>query len=386
MNIAIIVGAGKGKRMNSKVNKILLSLVDKPIICHTIEKFENCAEIDSIILVVNKDNLQEMERIVEYNCYEKVIKVIEGGEKRQDSVYNAIREANHARPNDIILVHNAANPIVSEETIKKVIKAAKDFGAAAVAIKARDTIKQTDEDNFVDITLEREKLWCMQTPQAIKYGLAVKAFIKAYNDEFYGTDDVSLVERLGNKVKIIESNIDNIKITTKEDIEFANSLFSKARVGLGQDSHRFSKKGRPLILGGVLIGNEQGLEANSDGDVILHALCNALSQAIGGKSLGYYADPMFEKGIKDSKEYLKKILMLVRNDSYIVNNVGIMVEAKKPRLENYEEQIKENIADLINIKKENVGLAVTSGEELTDFGKGLGIQCFAVTSLTKKQD
>src|SRR3989338_3043631 len=268
MNIAIIVGAGKGKRMNSKVSKILLSLAEKPVICCTIEKFENCAEIDSIILVVDKDNLKEVERLVEYNCYEKVIKIVEGGEKRQDSVYNAIKEGNHARPDDIILIHNAANPLVAEETIKEVIKAAKEFGAAAAAVKAKDTIKEIDDNNFVSRTLEREKLWCMQTPQAMKYGLAARAFIKAYNDGFYGTDDASLVERLGHKVKIIESNADNIKITTKDDLEFANSLFSRERVGLGQDSHRFSRKERSLILGGVLIENEQGLEANSDGDVV----------------------------------------------------------------------------------------------------------------------
>ena len=383
MNIAIIVGAGKGKRMNSKVSKILLSLAEKPVICRTIEKFENCAEIDSIILVVNRDNLKEIERLVEYNCYEKVIKIVEGGEKRQDSVYNAIKEGNHARPDDIILIHNAANPLVAEETIKEVIKAAKEFGAAVAAVKAKDTIKEADDGNFVNRTLEREKIWCMQTPQAMKYGLAVRAFIKAYNDNFYGTDDVSLVERLGHKVKIIESNADNIKLTTKEDMGFANSLFSRERVGLGQDSHRFSRKEKRLILGGVLIENEQGLEANSDGDVVLHALCNALSQSIGGKSLGYYADPMFKDGIKDSRKYLMKIIEMIEKDDYSINNIGIMIEAKKPRLERYEEKIKESIANMVGIDKERVGLTATSGEELTDFGKGLGIQVFAIASVVK---
>jgi len=383
MNTAIIVGAGKGKRMGSKINKILLTLSGKPIICYTIEKFEDCAGIGQIILVVNKEDLNDIDELVKKYSYTKIIKIVEGGEHRQDSVYNGIRAIKDGKREDIIVVHNAANPFVSKKTISEAIENAMEFGAAAVAFKAKDTIKKVNRYGFVDKTLNREELWQMQTPQAIEYSLAVRAFVNAYNDNFYGTDDVSLVERIGHRIKIIESNIDNIKITNTDDMDFSNTLFSNSRVGLGQDSHRFANDEKLLFLGGVLIENENGLEANSDGDVVLHALCNALSQAVGGRSLGYYADSLFKKGVIDSKEYLKVFLKMVGDNEYKINNAGIMIEAKKPRLENYEEKIKESIANLIGVEKEKVGLAATSGEELSDFGRGLGIQCFAIVSLTK---
>ena len=223
----------------------------------------------------------------------------------------------------------------------------------------------------------------MQTPQAIKYSIAIEAFRKAYQDNYYGTDDVSLVERLGKKVKIITSNTDNIKITAKDDLEFAKTLKKSCLIGLGQDSHRFIGKNKPLILGGVLIENEQGLDANSDGDVILHALFNAITQSIGKKSIGHYADPMLKKGITDSKEYLKLALSMLNEEDYKINNMGIMIEAKKPRLTSHEEKIKDSLANLLKIDRSKIGITATSGEELTDFGKGLGIQVFAVATITK---
>ena len=387
MNHAIIVGAGKGERMQSKVNKILLSLEEKPIICHTIKKFEDSELIDNIILVINKDDEQEIKNLIKkYNL--KIKNIVFGGEKRQDSVYNGIKAIENTNNDDIILIHNAANPFVDEKTIKEVIKETKIHGAAVAAIKAKDTIKKVDEDNFVIETLERKKLWQMQTPQAMKYDLAVKAFEQAYKDNFYATDDVALIERLGKKVKIVETNKENIKITTPEDLVIAEKIKTGARVGLGLDSHRFeTEKEKPLILGGIEIPNEPGLKANSDGDVILHALFNALSQAIGGRSLGCYADKMcLQDGITDSKEYLKVILKKLEEKNQKINNIGIMMELKKPHLGEYHDKIKESIADLLNIKTEQIGLIFTSGEDLTDFGKGLGIQCYVIAAVSNSKD
>ncbi|MFC1704772.1 2-C-methyl-D-erythritol 4-phosphate cytidylyltransferase [Nanoarchaeota archaeon] len=381
MNIAIITAAGKGTRMNSKVNKILLTLRNKSIIEETIEVFEACDEIDSIIIVGNSDDIESLKEINEKNQYKKIKSIIEGGKERQDSVYNGIK-ATEANDEDILLIHNGANPFVDEKTILECIKQAKEHGAAVAALAAKDTIKEV-EDGFVAKTLDRKKLWQMQTPQAIQYGLAKQAFEKAYNDNFYGTDDVGLVEHMGKKVKIVECNEDNIKITTKTDLEQARLIINAAVVGIGQDSHKFTDENKPLILGGVEIPNEQGLEANSDGDVMLHALFNALSQAIGERSLGNYADSMCKDGIKDSKEYLNVILDLINKKNYKVNNVGFMIEAKKPRLGANEDKIKESIANLLNIQKEKVGITATSGEELTPFGQGKAIQVFSVASLIR---
>jgi len=160
---------------------------------------------------------------------------------------------------------------------------------------------------------------------------------------------------------------------------------SDIRVGIGQDSHAFVKKGsKKLILGGIEIPDEKGIEANSDGDVILHSLFNALSQAVGEKSLGFYAEPMFKKGITDSREFLKTAKKLVNDKGYKVNNIGIMFEGKKPRIDNYVDNMKKTIAKLLEIKEEQIGITATSGENLTSFGKGKGIQVFSIVSLIKK--
>lgn len=384
MNTTIIVGAGKGERMKSKVNKILLTLAEKPLIYNTIKTFEDSNLIDNIILVINKDDEREIKDLIKNYNFIKIKKIIEGGKERQDSVYNGIKAIEKADDEDIILIHNAANPFVSQETIKKIIEETKKHGAAVAAIKSEDTLKEVDEGNFVVKTFDRKKIWRMQTPQAMKYSLAVRAFEKAHQDDFYATDDVALVERLGEKVKIVETNKENIKITTPEDFVAAEKIKSGARVGLGMDSHRFDDKPKPLILGGFLIPNEQGLKANSDGDVILHALFNSLSQAIGMKSIGCYADKTcLEQGITDSKEYVKFIYNKVKTEGYELNNIGIMVEAKKPNLGPYHNKIKDSLSDLLKINKEQIGLTFTSGEGLTEFGKGLGMQCFCVVSLNK---
>lgn len=159
------------------------------------------------------------------------------------------------------------------------------------------------------------------------------------------------------------------------------------RIGIGHDSHKFSvSKDKKLILGGFIVPNETGLEANSDGDVILHALFNAISTAIGESSLGVYADKMCENGIIDGKEYLYLVLNKMKNKNLEINNVSISVEAMKPKLEKYNDEIKNSLSKILKIEKDKIGIAFTSGEGLTPFGKGKGMQCFAVVSLIKSEE
>jgi 2-C-methyl-D-erythritol 2,4-cyclodiphosphate synthase len=153
------------------------------------------------------------------------------------------------------------------------------------------------------------------------------------------------------------------------------------RVGFGHDSHRFSSD-KPLILGGVLFEGK-GLEGNSDCDVILHALCNALASSIGKGSLSTYADELCKKGIFDSKEYVKVANGYVKDAGYKVNNVAVSVETKNPKLEHKIPNMKKKISTLLNIDESAIGITATSGEELTPFGKGKGIQANAIVSICK---
>lgn len=162
------------------------------------------------------------------------------------------------------------------------------------------------------------------------------------------------------------------------------------RIGLGQDSHpvkkiRGTKNDNPLILGGVLISKEIKVIAESDGDILIHALCNALNTAIGYGSLSLYATKMCRRGIKDSKEYLKKAVSLIKEKGYRVNNVSIMVETGVIRLEEWKERISQSLAEILEVKKEDIGIAFTSGERLTSFGEGKGIQVLAVVLLSSQK-
>lgn len=158
------------------------------------------------------------------------------------------------------------------------------------------------------------------------------------------------------------------------------------RIGLGQDSHRFTgvSENKPLILGGVKIDEKGGLEANSDGDVILHSLCNSISSAIGGDSISTWADEMCSRGVKDSARYVEYIFNKMTAMEYSVVNISISVEAKKPVLEmEFKNQIKRRVASLLKIETGQVGLTFTSGEGLTAFGKGEGIQALTIVNIAK---
>ncbi len=388
MNFAIIVVAGKGKRMDKNTNKVFLQLLDKPMIYHTLKAFNDCSIIDEIIIAAQKNDFKKINEIKKHYNFNKIKNIVEGGAERQDSVYNGLISMKHAKNDDIIIIHNGSNPLVKENEIIECVNAAKKFGAAACCFRLKDTIKKVKND-FVEKTIDRQDIYQMQTPQAIKYSLFVEGFNHIKKNKIKVTDDVSVVESLGKKVKIIECSYENIKITTQDDLKIAegilmrrNNLSAGFRVGFGQDSHQFSgNKNKKLILGGYIITNEIGLEANSDGDIILHALFNAISQAIGERSLGFYADEMCKKGITDSKEYLKAILSKLSQKNMKINNIGIMIEAAKPKLEKHTDKIKNSLSKILKLDKENIGITYTSGEELTSFGQGKGMQCFVIVSI-----
>jgi len=159
------------------------------------------------------------------------------------------------------------------------------------------------------------------------------------------------------------------------------------RVGFGQDSHVFVHEmdDKPLILGGVIIPGGRGLQGNSDADVILHAVFNALTQAIGGRSIGYYCDSLcLQQGVTDSKEYLEIPLEMLKEKGYVINNLGISIEGKRPRIEPFVDQIRQSVACILQISVEQIGLNATSGEGLTPFGRGEGLQAFAIVSVVKQ--
>ena len=199
---AIIVGAGKGTRIGAEINKILLCLDDKPVLFHSIKPFQECDKVASIILVCNKNDIGIISEIKEKFSLNKVIRIVEGGKERQDSVYNGIKYLN-ANPDDIIIVHNAANPFTDKKLIEEIINETQKHGAAVCGFPSENTIKEADDELFVSKTIDRKKLFQIQTPQAAKFRIIKEAYQKAYSENFYSTDDSALIERAGYKVRIV---------------------------------------------------------------------------------------------------------------------------------------------------------------------------------------
>ena len=224
--IAIIPAAGSGTRLEGRIKKQFLPLKGKPIIIHTLQRFEHCADVDEIVVAVPESDIVEIEQLISRYRVHKVSKAIIGGQKRQDSVYQALKRIS-ARDSDILIVHDGVRPFVETKKISQVIKACKEFDAAVLAVQPKDTIRRSSGGGFFDQTLDRTALWLVQTPQAFRAKLLMKAFEKAYKDKFYSTDEAALVERLGVKVRIVEGSYDNIKITTQEDLEFGTLIFER---------------------------------------------------------------------------------------------------------------------------------------------------------------
>ena len=222
---AVVPAGGTGIRMGGTVPKQFLELNGKPILYYTLKTLQDCGIISELILVVP-------EKEYDNACTdwlgkpEIVTKVVVGGEKRQDSVYNGFCEL--STQTEIVLVHDGVRPFLSHQMIQESVDAAREYGAAITAIPVNDTIKKVDDSGLVSQTVDREGLWRVQTPQVFRYELLQEAFKKANSEKFYGTDEGTLIEHLGKPVKVVEGSEQNIKITRPEDLRLSEIFISKA--------------------------------------------------------------------------------------------------------------------------------------------------------------
>lgn len=222
-NIAIILAGGKGKRMNTSVSKQFIDINEKPLIYYTIKKFEECNEIDDIVLVLPKDEIEYFNNKIQSKYNLKINKIIEGGNERNESVYNALKEIKCSN-DDIILIHDGARAFVSTEIILSGIYYSKKFACAAPGVIPKDTIKVKNSESFAVSTPNRSDLVAIQTPQCFKYSIIKECHEKIKNKNIIVTDDTMVVEYFGNKVYLYEGSYENIKLTTVEDLILAKYL------------------------------------------------------------------------------------------------------------------------------------------------------------------
>ncbi|MCM3113356.1 2-C-methyl-D-erythritol 4-phosphate cytidylyltransferase [Lederbergia lenta] len=221
----IIPAAGSGKRMGAGYNKLFLKLDNRPIILHTLDVFGSDQHCNKIILVIQQDEKDIFTELLLKSRYASKIEIVYGGDERQYSVYNGL---NSALNSGIILVHDGARPFIRLRTIGRLVEVAAESGAAIAAVPVKDTIKKAIDLEVVE-TVERSSLWQVQTPQAFRFSVLMDAHNMASKEDFFGTDEASLVERTGQSVKIVESDYDNIKLTTPEDIYFAEAIMAKRK-------------------------------------------------------------------------------------------------------------------------------------------------------------
>jgi 2-C-methyl-D-erythritol 4-phosphate cytidylyltransferase/2-C-methyl-D-erythritol 2,4-cyclodiphosphate synthase len=355
--------------------------------CYALEALRGCPEIEDIILVVAAEDVERARRLLAKR--RKSERVVAGGESRQDSVGAALGEVGAS--SDLVVVHDAARPFVKPGLIRSCLQAAAKHGAAVAAVPATDTVKQVGPEGEVRGTLDRSQLWLVQTPQAFRTKLLMRAYEEAKAAGVTGTDDASLVERLGHGVQVVLGDPENIKITWPEDVRRSEQLLSHrqegsdrkrvTRAGIGYDAHAFAEE-RALVLGGVRIRDRRGLLGHSDADVVCHAICDSLLGAIGAGDIGqHFPDSDARYAGISSLSLLGRVCALVRGAGWEIENVDVVVVAEEPRLAPHIPEMRRALAATMETDLECVNIKAKTTEGMGFTGRGEGIASHAIASV-----
>ena len=372
-SVAVVLCAGgKGLRAGFEKNKLLTPLQGERVLKKTISAF-NYSAIDEIIVVASKDDYNEVCEL----CipYQKA-KVTLGGATRSQSVYNGLQMVTA----DIVLIHDGARPFVSREIIENCIQSVKNYGSGICSIPVTDTIATTADGKIIAVP-DRKQMVSIQTPQGFYTENIRFAHERALeNGEIDFTDDSSLFLRYCGQPHLCAGARDNIKLTYAQDFERKTN-----RCGFGVDTHAFGKPQDYILLAGVKIPSASGLIAHSDGDVLIHALMDALLSGAGLRDIGFYfPDSNAEFKGANSMELLQKVLAHIDEKGYAVENISIAIQAEKPRLSPYIEQMQNNLSNALKIDPTAVGITAGTNEGLGYVGEGKGITVHAYASLKTK--
>ena len=378
----IIAAAGMSRRMSSTCSKQLLKINSIPVIEYSIKAFSRSEYVSEIIIVTKKEDIPETEHIC--SSYPKVKAIVLGGAERFDSVKNAFNQISDK--STLVAIHDAARPLITVDFINILINKAVTLGAVCPVGRVVDTIKLSNNSDTIDETLDRNKLYAAQTPQIFKTQLYAEALDKAHNANAQFTDDASIVEYFSHPVHLVINDNPNIKITRQTDIELIKHYLSEEsimKIGHGYDVHRLTEN-RDLIIGGVNIPYSLGLLGHSDADVLIHAIMDALIGALGLGDIGrHFPDNNEEyKGIS-SVILLSRVKELLHNNGYRIGNIDATVIAQKPKLADYIEQMRINIAKALECPVECINVKATTEEGLGFTGNLSGISAHAVATIKK---
>jgi 2-C-methyl-D-erythritol 4-phosphate cytidylyltransferase/2-C-methyl-D-erythritol 2,4-cyclodiphosphate synthase len=387
---AILAAGGRGTRVGAAAPKQMLLIGGRPILQHSFAALERHEHIDEIVIALPGELASAPPPYLFSTT--KPVHVVDGGTRRQDSVANAF-----ARVSDragVVVVHDAVRPFASAALFSRVIEEASRGGAAIAALQASDTIKQATAAPGVRIvarTIARESIYLAQTPQAFNRDVLQDAIRFGLRSTGNATDEATLAEQAGYTVSLVDGESANIKITTTQDLDVAESLaglrdarsVSKAhpRVGTGYDLHRLVP-GRELIIGGVRIPYETGLFGHSDADVLCHAVTDAILGAAGAGDIGQHFPDSDEKWKgANSIDLLKEAMMIVRGAGYAVANVDAVIIAERPRLAPHVPAMRAHLAEALGIDLAAVSVKGKTNEKTDALGRNEAIAVHAVALL-----
>jgi 2-C-methyl-D-erythritol 4-phosphate cytidylyltransferase/2-C-methyl-D-erythritol 2,4-cyclodiphosphate synthase len=377
---AIIAAGGRGVRFGGARPKQLSLLAGRPMLQHSVEAFLDSSAISDVIVALPDELAADPPGYLK-NA-RKPLQVVAGGARRQDSVARAFaRVSRHA---EVVVIHDAARPLVSDAVIRRTIDAAASGGAAIAAIRAHDTVKRAGPDGVITATLPREEIFLAQTPQAFR--LSVLRDALAIADD--ATDEAALAERAGHRVRVVDGDPRNLKVTTSDDLAMAERLIAGGsaaltplRLGNGYDLHRLVA-GRPLILGGVTIPFDKGLQGHSDADAVCHAVTDAILGASGAGDIGRHfpdTDPSWQDA--NSIDLLRRAAVIVRDAGYAVVNIDVTVIAERPKLSPHAESMQVNLSGALGISPGQISVKGKTNEGVDSMGAGESIAVHAVALL-----
>ncbi len=392
---AIVAAGGRGTRFGGPQPKQLITVGGRPLLEWSVAALAGHPSVDEVVVALPPEWVAEPPAYLRAGA--RPPRIVAGGARRQDSVAKAFRAADPT--SDVILIHDAARPFPSAALIARTIEIGAETGAALAALPARDTVKHIlrpskgdpGEPWLVSATLAREEIFLAQTPQVFHRRVLQDGLAIAEGLGIDVTDEASLVARAGHPVWLVTGEVTNMKITTPEDLPMAEAIAGggparparTGRVGTGYDLHRLAA-GRPLVVGGVRIPFDRGPLGHSDGDVVLHAVTDAMLGAAGLGDIGQHfpdSDPQW-KGAA-SLDLLARTKALVAAHGYEVGNVDVTVVLEAPKIRPYIDQMREAIALAVGIAPDRVSVKGKTNEGVDAVGRGEAIAAHAAVLLRR---
>ena len=379
---AIIAAGGRGLRFGGGQPKQLLTLGGRPLLDRSVDAFVRSDRITDVTVALPVDLAADPPGYLRARA--KPVEIVEGGARRQDSVANAFARISGRA--DVVVIHDAVRPLVGLDVIARTVDAAATHGAAIAALATTDTVKRAGVDHIVSDTLPRGEIFLAQTPQAFRSSVLrdALAFGSFRTD---ATDEAMLAEQAGHPVRLVDGDPRNLKITTREDLELAERFLgttnAPVRIGNGYDLHRLVA-GRPLILGGLTIPFDKGLDGHSDADAVCHAVTDAILGAAGAGDIGRHF-PDTDPAWKDARslELLARATDVVARAGYRVVNVDVIVIAQRPRLAPHVAAMRANLGQALGVASECVSVKGKTNEGVGSIGAGESIAVHAVALLAR---